>query len=99
MRGPSTAPGRTALTRMLSGPSSMARLLVKPTTAHLEAEYGVRRGNPKRPAADDRLTMAPPPALRSNGTARRAHRNWPVMLIAKVRFQSASERVSTGPVG
>src|SRR5690606_10403062 len=37
MRGPSTAPGRMALTRMPSLPSSIASVLVKPTTAHLEA--------------------------------------------------------------
>ncbi len=38
MRGPLTAPGQMALTRMPSGPSSIARVLVSPTTAHFDAE-------------------------------------------------------------
>ena len=50
-------PGQIALTRMPSPPSSIDSDLVKPITAHLDAEYGERNGKPKRPAADDRLTM------------------------------------------
>ena len=37
-------PGQMALTRMPSGPSSIASVLVKPITAHLEAAYGERLG-------------------------------------------------------
>src|SRR5262249_19627270 len=70
-RSPSTAPGRIALTRMFDGPSSIARLFVKPIPPHLAEEYGVRKGYPNRPAIDDRLMMLPPPAALSNGTARR----------------------------
>ena len=60
-----------ALTRTLSGPASTARLLVKPTTPHFAAEYGVRCGKPSRPAAEDRLTMLPPPARLIIGIALR----------------------------
>jgi len=67
MRSPSTMPGWMQLTRTLSGPASAARLCVKPTTAHLAAEYGVRIGKPKRPAIDDRLMMLPPPASLMSG--------------------------------
>src|SRR5690606_22340679 len=97
IRGPSTAPGRIALARMPSGPNSMASDLVKPTTAHLDAEYGVRPGKPRWPAADDRLMMLGPRPLHSRGTASRVHRNWLVMLTASVRSQSALASVSTGP--
>src|SRR5258708_22168138 len=38
MRGPATGPGWMALTRILAGPRSMARLLVKATTSHFEDE-------------------------------------------------------------
>ena len=38
MRGPSTMPGRMAFTRMPDGPSSLARLWVKPMTPNLAAE-------------------------------------------------------------
>ncbi len=37
MRGPSTMPGRIALTRMPKRPSSIERLSVMPTIAHLVA--------------------------------------------------------------
>jgi hypothetical protein len=38
IRGPSTIPGRMALTRILAGPNSLAKLWVKPMTPHLAAE-------------------------------------------------------------
>ena len=44
MRSPSTMPGWIAFTRMFAGPSSIARLLVNPTTPHLAAAYAVRSG-------------------------------------------------------
>src|SRR5262252_7566943 len=71
MRAPSTGPGRIAFTLTPSGPSSIESDLVRPITPHFAAEYGARRGNPKRPAAEDRLMIAPPPAARRNGMARR----------------------------
>ncbi|MNW11896.1 hypothetical protein D3C71_2094520 [compost metagenome] len=43
MRGPSTIPGRIALTRMSSSPSSAASDFIIPTMAHLVAAYGVRQ--------------------------------------------------------
>ena len=71
MRSPSTFPGWMQFTRTLSGPASIARLLVKPTTAHFAAAYGVRSGKPSRPATEDRLMMLPPPACLISGIARR----------------------------
>ena len=73
--------------------------MVSPTTAHLEAQYGVRSAKPKRPAAEDRLTIEPPPAALMCGTARRAHRYWPVRLTSSVRRQSSGAISSIGPVG
>src|SRR5258708_7662900 len=71
MRSPSTTPGWMQLTRTLSGPASAARLSVKPTTANFAAEYGVRLGKARRPAADERLMMLPPPAALIIGIALR----------------------------
>ena len=59
------------LTRMLSGPNSIAKLSVNPTSANFADEYGVRSGNPKRPADDDKFTIEPPRDAFSAGTARR----------------------------
>jgi hypothetical protein len=61
-----------ALTRIFSGPSSMASVLTKPMIAHFAAVYGARSGQPKRPAVEDMQIKEPPPAARSKGTARRA---------------------------
>ncbi len=55
--GPSTMPGSTAFTLMLSGPSSMASDFAIPTMAHFVATYGVRHGMPMRPATDEMQTM------------------------------------------
>ncbi len=45
------------------------------------------------------LTMVPPPALRSSGTAYLHIRNAPVRLTASASFQSSSVSVSTVPSG
>ena len=42
------------------------------------------------------LTIAPPPAALSSGTARRAHRNWPVRSTSRQRRQSAGSISSIG---
>ncbi len=59
MRGPPTDPGQIALTRMPAEPSSIAHVLVSPTTAHFAAAYGDRSGYPKMPAVDEMLTIEP----------------------------------------
>ena len=61
-RSPATTPGSTELTRMLDGPSSMAHVCVRPASPNLLALYGVRSEKPSRPATDEILMMAPPPA-------------------------------------
>src|SRR5258708_6796975 len=75
MRAPSTIPGWMQLTRTWSGPASIARLLVKPTTPHLADEEGDRRGKPRRPADDERLMIEPPPAALMSGIASRVQEN------------------------
>jgi len=77
---PSATPGRIAFTRIFFEPSSMARVFVKPTAAHFDAEYGARRGKPKRPAADDKLMMDGLLLPDRYFTARRAQLNWPVIF-------------------
>jgi hypothetical protein len=49
--------------------SSIARVFVNVTTAPFEAQYAVVYGRPRIPAIDAVLTIAPPPALISSGTA------------------------------
>ncbi|MNU06902.1 hypothetical protein D3C72_2522600 [compost metagenome] len=64
-----------AFTRIPCGPSSIANDLVKPITAHLDAEYTERPAKPRWPAADDRLIITPALDSFSRGMAWRAHRN------------------------
>src|SRR5205807_8539014 len=100
MRDPATAPGHNALTRMPWMPSSIDSDLVKPITPHFAAAYGVRSGNPKRPAAEDRFAMLALELCLSIGIARCAHRNCPVRLTASVRSQSRkvmSSHAADGP--
>ena len=66
--GVSPATGQSALTRMLSGPSSAAIDLVIVITAPLDALYQVRPGRGRRPAVEAVLTMQPPPCPRISGT-------------------------------
>ena len=61
-----------ALTLILAGPSSSASVLVRPVMANFDVAYGSLSGKPMRPAVDEMLTMAPRPAARIRGTARRA---------------------------
>tara|TARA_B100000902_G_scaffold312388_1_gene302531 strand:+ start:203 stop:436 length:234 start_codon:yes stop_codon:yes gene_type:complete len=56
---PFTEPGQIALTLILYFPSSIAKLLVNPIIAHLLAAYGVRCGNPNRPAVEDKFIIEP----------------------------------------
>jgi len=44
MRGPSTAPGKIALTRMFAWPSSIDSVLVRPMRPHFVVAYGLRSG-------------------------------------------------------
>ena len=98
-RSPATTPGSTELTRMLDGPSSMAQVCVRPASPNLLALYGVRSEKPSRPATDEILMMAPPPAARSSGTAPRAHRKAPVRLTSSVWRQASSVVSSSRLVG
>ena len=99
MRSPDTEPGQMQLTRTPCGPSSCASVRVRPRIAHLAAAYGARRGNPNRPAVDDRLTIDPEPCWRKCGAASRAHRNTLSRLTARHRCQSPKAMSSTSAVG
>ena len=72
--GVSPATGQSALTRMLSGPSSAAIDLVMVMAAPFEALYQVRPGRGRRPAVDAVLMMQPPPCSRISGTISSAAR-------------------------
>ena len=87
------------LTRTPCGPSSCASVRVRPRIAHLAAAYGARRGNPNRPAVDDRLTIDPEPCRRRCGAANREHRNTLSRLTARHRRQSPNAMSSTSAVG
>jgi hypothetical protein len=97
--GPSTMPGSTAFTLMLSGPSSMASDSAIPTIAHFVATYGVRHGMPKRPAIDEMQIMLAALDARSIGTAWYRQRYWPFRFTSIVRFHSCSVILSTPAVG
>src|ERR1700680_66866 len=99
MRDPAQEPGHNALTRMPWIPSSIDSDLVKPITPHFVAAYGVRSGNPKRPAAEDRLAVLALELFFRIGLARCAHRNCPVRLTASVRSQSRKVMSSHAAVG
>src|SRR3954451_3987421 len=77
----------------------MASDLARPITPHFEAAYGVRIGNPKRPAADDKCVMLALRLFLSHGIACCAQRNWPVRLTASVRVQSDNSTSSQAAVG
>src|ERR1700756_788970 len=64
----SIGPGCTEFTRILRGARSIAAALVIPLNAHLVAPYASAPGDPRRPATDDILAIAPPPDCSINGT-------------------------------
>src|SRR5271156_7195639 len=53
----SVVSGATAFTRIPSGPSSSARLMVKPVTAALNAPEGTKPGMPRNPSIEETVTM------------------------------------------
>jgi hypothetical protein len=60
---------------MLSRASSSAAVLVSPRTPHLLAPYAASPNVADIPAPADVLTIAPPPALRIEGTTARIPRS------------------------
>src|SRR5258706_3832638 len=91
-----TAPGWMELTRMLSRASSSAAVLVSPRIPHLLATYDARPNWAVIPAAADMLTIAPPPALRIDGTTARIPRYAPVRLMSITRRQAAGSVSAIG---
>jgi len=86
-----------ALTRMPSGPKSIAICRVIPITADFPASYTSRRGAISRPCTDDRLTIAPPPDRSITGTACFTPRKIAVIRIASPWFQCSSETSTALP--
>src|SRR5258706_5363074 len=67
---------------MLSRPSSSAAVLVSPRAPHLLATYAPIPKLPRIPSVEEMLTIAPPPALRIEGTTARVPRYVPVRLMS-----------------
>src|ERR1700756_5614430 len=85
----SIGPGCTELTLMLRLARSMAADLVMPRNAHLVALYANACGEPRRPADDEMLTIAPPPARSIAGTTAFMPRKQPSWLIRMCRSHSS----------
>src|SRR5438105_15789294 len=66
-----TAPGATALTRILRGPYSRAADCVRAATAAFAAAYGPSPGEGRTPLTQAVLTMLPPAAASRWGPADR----------------------------
>ncbi len=80
--GVSVMPGCTELTRILASASSTAPIFDRPRTPHLEAPYPAVSARPVSPAADEMLTMEPPPFARSSGIAVLMPMKVPTRLIS-----------------
>src|SRR6267142_577708 len=74
---------------MLSRPSSSAAALVSPRAPHLLATYAPIPKLPRIPSVEEMLTIAPPPALRIEGTTARVPRYVPVRLMSITWRQAA----------
>src|SRR3954451_16410750 len=90
MSGVMIAPGQTAFTRIPSSAYSMAAFFVRPPMPCLLAVYALRSRTARRPAFDDVLTMAPPPAPSMWRIWCFMPRNVPRRLTAMTRSNSAS---------
>src|SRR5665647_3527705 len=90
-------PGWIELTRMPERPRSIAATLGRPRRAHLLATYEPRLAIGMSPAADEMLTIAPPPAAFMSGATAFMPSIGPVTLTAATRSNSALGMVSTGP--
>src|SRR6478672_8162959 len=90
---------------MLSRPSSSAAVLVRPRTPHLLATYAASPKVAVKPAPEEILTIAPPPALRIEDATARIPRYEPVRLISSTWRHTAGSVSShmtlplLGPIG
>src|SRR6266853_5780335 len=82
---------------MLSCPSSSAAVLVNPRTPHLLDTYAASPNVAVNPAPEEILTIAPPPALRIEGTTARIPRYEPVRLMSITWRQAAGSVSAIGP--
>ena len=82
---------------MLSRPSSSAAVFVSPRTPHLLATYAASPNVAVKPAPEEILTIAPPPAFRIEDATARMPRYPPVRLISSTWRQTAGSASSITP--
>src|SRR5258707_4598669 len=82
---------------MLSRPSSSAAVLVSPRTPHLLATYAASPNVAVKPAPEEMLTIAPPPALRIEDATARIPRYEPVTVSSITWRQTAGSVSSMTP--
>ena len=88
-------PGRTAHVMMPVPLSSSARLFMKPTSPHFDAQYAARRGVPSVEEMLPTCTMRPRAFLRMAGRTARVSRNGARRFTASVSSQTSGRVSST----
>src|SRR5512143_1270980 len=88
--GVSTAPGRMALTRMLSGANSIAMARVRASNPPFEAAYAAILAEVWIAWTDETLTIAPPPAAFKSGWASLTNRKTERRLDAMTASHSST---------
>ena len=74
IRGPRTAPGEIRFTRIPCSPASQASVRTRPTSASLDAVYGVRPCSGRFPVIEPITITDPLPRSIIPGSAARQHR-------------------------
>src|SRR3546814_13894791 len=86
-------PGCTELTRMPSGPRSMAAVFESPRRPHLLATYAPPDGSPTIPALEEMLMIDPPPARSIDGVTTFIPLSGPIRLMSSTwRTRATSAR-------
>src|SRR2546426_758902 len=80
-----------------SGHGRLGALLLSPRTPHLLATYAASPNVAVTPAPEEILTIAPPPALRIEGSTARIPRYEPVRLMSITCRQVAGSVSAIGP--
>ena len=92
-QGVTTGPGETVFTRTPCGANSSDSAWPRFVSAAFAAEYSPLNGDGWRALAEETLTITPPPASTSTGSAARQTRTVACRLSSKMPCQSASSRV------
>ena len=99
IRSPRTGPGDRLLTVMPSGPTSAASVVVRPMTAILDAQYGVRLASGRLPLTEARLITSPDPLAIIGGRNARQIRYMPRTLTANTSSHSSGSISMSGATG